>query len=48
MTKELLLEQHEELLAVLKERFEKNMHRLKDLKWVKVAEKLEEADPKKL
>jgi len=48
MTKELLLEQHEELLAVLKERFEKNMHRHKDLKWVKVAEKLEEADPKKL
>lgn len=48
MAKELLLEQHEELLEVLKERFEKNMHRHNDLEWDKVAEKLDEADSKKL
>ena len=48
MAKELLLEQHEELLEVLKERFEKNMHRHNDLEWDKVAAKLDEAGSKKL
>ncbi|OCA85350.1 DUF4256 domain-containing protein [Pseudobacillus wudalianchiensis] len=38
---ELPLEQREELLRALKARFEKNMHRHKDIEWVKVQEKLE-------
>lgn len=37
----------EELLAVLKARFEKNMHRHKGLEWAEVLERLE-AHPKKL
>lgn len=40
-TKELSLEQHEELLRALKARFEKNMDRHKDFEWAKVQEKLE-------
>lgn len=48
MKKELSLEQREELLEVLQDRFEQNMHRHQDLEWAKVATKLEEADPKKL
>ncbi len=36
-----------ELLAVLKERFEKNMNRHKDIKWEKVQAKLE-SNPQKL
>jgi hypothetical protein len=39
--------QREELLKVLKARFEKNMNRHKDLKWVQVQVKLE-ANPEKL
>lgn len=38
--KELLPGQYEELLEVLKNRFDKNMNRHKDIKWVKVEEKL--------
>jgi hypothetical protein len=38
---ELSPEQHEELLRVLKTRFEKNMNRHKGLEWAKVQEKLE-------
>ena len=34
--KELSLKQREELLSVLKERFEKNMNRHKGLDWAKV------------
>ena len=45
--KELSLEQHEELLKALKNRFEKNMNRHKDLEWDKVRAKLE-ANPEKL
>src|SRR5207248_5533068 len=45
--KELSLEQREELLEVLKARFEKNMNRHKDLEWAKVKAKLE-AHTKKL
>ncbi|WP_342514380.1 DUF4256 domain-containing protein [Sporosarcina sp. FSL K6-1522] len=45
--KELSLEQHEELLTLLKARFEKNMHRHTELEWAKVQEKLE-ANPEKL
>lgn len=45
--KELSQEQHEELLKVLKARFEKNKKRHKDLEWAKVQAKLE-ANPKKL
>ena len=44
---ELSLEQREELISVLKARFEKNMNRHKGLEWGKVQAKLE-ADPKKL
>lgn len=40
-TKDLSLEQREELLKVLKARFEKNMHRHKGLEWPKVQAKLE-------
>jgi len=39
--KELSLEQREELLKVLKVRFEKNMNFHKDVEWSKVQEKLE-------
>ncbi|WP_099354631.1 DUF4256 domain-containing protein [Fredinandcohnia onubensis] len=45
--KELSLEQVEELLNTLKERFEKNMNRHSDLEWAKVQAKLE-ANPSKL
>ncbi|WP_163527235.1 DUF4256 domain-containing protein [Halobacillus ihumii] len=41
MTKELSLEQREELLGAMKDRFEKNMHRHKDLEWGEVEAKLE-------
>lgn len=44
---ELSLEQSEELLIVLKARFEKNMHRHKGLEWSKIQEKLD-ANPEKL
>jgi len=40
--KELLLEQSEELLKVLKDRFEKNMNRHKGLEWGKIQAKLAE------
>lgn len=39
--KELSLEQGEELLEILKARFEKNMNRHKELEWSKVQAKLE-------
>jgi hypothetical protein len=39
--------QREEILKVLQDRFEKNMHRHKGLEWASVRAKLE-ADPKKL
>lgn len=39
--KELSEEKQEELLSVLKERFEKNRHRHKDLEWSKVQARLE-------
>ena len=39
--KELSSEQQEELLRILKARFEKNMNRHKELQWAKVQEKLE-------
>ncbi|MFG6495485.1 DUF4256 domain-containing protein [Fictibacillus sp. UD] len=39
--KELSLEQREELFKVLKERFEKNMHRHEDVEWAKVQARLE-------
>ncbi|MGX6445159.1 DUF4256 domain-containing protein [Neobacillus sp. K501] len=39
--KELSLEQPEELLSILKARFEKNMHRHQGLEWTKVLAKLE-------
>ena len=45
--KKLSSEQREELLAILKARFEKNMNRHKGLEWAKVQAKLE-ADPNKL
>ncbi|MEC5425778.1 DUF4256 domain-containing protein [Virgibacillus sp. C22-A2] len=45
--KELSPEQREELLSVLKVRFEKNMHRHKGLEWDKVHAKLD-ANPEKL
>nr|WP_304213787.1 DUF4256 domain-containing protein [Fredinandcohnia onubensis] len=45
--KELSLEQVEELLNTLKERFEKNTNRHSDLEWAKVQAKLE-ANPSKL
>ena len=43
----LSLEQREELLSVLKARFEKNMNRHKGFEWAKVQEKME-ANPEKL
>ncbi|SMC97314.1 DUF4256 domain-containing protein [Pedobacter africanus] len=45
--KELLPEQREELIRTLKERFEKNMNRHKDMEWTKVQAKLD-ANPEKL
>lgn len=45
--KELSLEQQDELLKVLKARFEKNMNRHPDLEWANVQAKLE-AQPEKL
>jgi len=45
--KELSPKQREELLRALKDRFEKNMNRHKDLDWAKVQAKLE-ANPEKL
>src|SRR5471030_1337386 len=45
--KELSLKQREELLSVLKARFEKNLNRHKGLDWAKVQAKLE-ANPEKL
>ncbi|MFZ0455604.1 MAG: DUF4256 domain-containing protein [Ignavibacteriaceae bacterium] len=44
--KKLSPEQHEELLRVLKTRFEKNMNRHKNLEWAKVLAKLEANDEK--
>nr|WP_301553468.1 DUF4256 domain-containing protein [Desulfuribacillus stibiiarsenatis] len=41
MNKELSLEQREELLGILKDRFEKNMSRHEGLEWSKVQAKLE-------
>jgi len=41
VNKELSLEQSEELLILLKDRFEKNMNRHKDIEWSKVQAKLE-------
>lgn len=46
-SKELTLEQREELFKTLKARFEKNMNRHKDIDWAKVQAKLE-ANPEKL
>lgn len=43
--KELSPEQFEELLTVLKNRFEDNMHRHKNLTWVDVQTKLNNSDP---
>ena len=45
--KESSAEQHEELLRVLKARFEKNMNRHKGLEWIKIHARLE-ANQKKL
>ena len=45
--KELSAEQREELLKTLKNRFEKNMNRHKNIEWAKVQKKLE-ANPQKL
>ena len=47
MSKKLSPEQHEELLGILKTRFEKNMNRHKDLDWAEVQAKLE-ANPGKM
>jgi hypothetical protein len=41
--KSLTPKQHEELLKILKTRFEKNMHRHKDLEWSKVETRLEKS-----
>jgi len=45
--KELSTEQREELLGILKARFEKNMNRHKEIEWAKVQAKLE-ANPERL
>ncbi|QHS24368.1 DUF4256 domain-containing protein [Virgibacillus sp. MSP4-1] len=45
--KELSFEQREELLRVLQARFEKNMHRHKELDWAQIQERLER-NPDKL
>ncbi|MCP3027736.1 DUF4256 domain-containing protein [Halobacillus sp. A5] len=42
MTKELTLEQREQLLNTLKDRFEKNIDRHKELKWAEVQAKVED------
>ena len=47
MKKDLSREQRQELLTILRARFEKNMERHQGLDWTKVQAKLE-ADPKKL
>lgn len=47
MKKQLSPEQHGELFSTLKERFEKNLNRHKNLDWAKVQAKLE-ANPEKL
>ncbi|GAA0331038.1 DUF4256 domain-containing protein [Bacillus carboniphilus] len=47
MTTELSQQQREELLQVLKNRFEKNMNRHEGLEWANIQEKLE-ANPEKL
>lgn len=47
MKKELSPEQHEELVKLLKARFEKNMNRHKGMEWLKVEAKLEN-NPQKL
>lgn len=47
MSKKLSIQQSEELLSILKIRFEKNKNRHQDLDWNKVQEKLE-AKPEKL
>ena len=44
--KHLSPEQHKELIKVLKTRFEKNMNRHKDIKWVEILEKLEANEEK--
>ena len=48
MLKELSLEQREELLEQLQDRFEQNMHRHQDHEWAKVVAKLDQAAPEKL
>ena len=45
--KQLSPDQHEEILGILKARFEKNMNRHKGLEWAKVQAKLE-TNPEKL
>lgn len=40
MSKDLLVKQREELLSILKERFENNMNRHSNIEWFKVQEKL--------
>jgi hypothetical protein len=45
--KELSVTQREELIGILKTRFEKNMHRHEGLEWQRIQEKLE-ASPEKL
>lgn len=47
MKKELSLEQHEELIKLLKARFEKNMNRHKEIEWSAVEAKLKK-NPQKL
>ena len=46
-TKKLSSDQHEEMLKILKARFEKNMNRHKGMEWTKVEAKLE-SNPEKL
>lgn len=48
MKKKLTPAQTAELLTTLKERFEKNMHLHKGIKWAEVQSKLEAASPEKL
>ena len=47
MKKKLTSEQAEELLKILKTRFEKNMHRHKNLDWEKIQSKLQK-NPEKI
>lgn len=44
--RKLSAEQRDELLNVLKERFDKNMHRHENLEWEKIVSKLAESDDK--